>query len=198
MSTSKHTGRRPGESGTRDAIASAARSQFAEHGYDRTSLRAIAEQAAVDPALIAHFFGSKQALFKEVVELPFDPATFLPAILEGKRSEVGERLARFVLALLDQPEASSRFLAMIRSATSEPEAAVLLRDLVTERLMVPIAQGLGGDDAPLRAALAGSQIVGLVMARRIIGIEALRAADSEELVRAVAPTLQRYLVGGIG
>ena len=87
---------------------------------------------------------------------------------------------------------------MIRSATSEPEAARLLRELVTTRLMAPIAEGLEADDAPLRAALAGSQIVGLVMARQIVGIAALAEADPETLVSALAPTLQRYLTGPLG
>lgn len=193
MARSKHTGRRPGESGTREAIAAAARRQFAQLGFDRTSLRSVAEEAEVDPSLVSHYFGSKHELFVEVVELPFDPATFLPTILEGERSMAGERLARFVLAALDQPEVGARFMAMIRSATSEPEAARLLRELVTQRLLVPIAEGLGVDDAPLRASLAGSQIVGMVMARRIVGIEALVDADPETLVAALGPTLQRYL-----
>lgn len=198
MAQSKHTGRRPGESGTREAIATAARQQFAQLGYDRTSMRSVAEQAGVDPSLVSHFFGSKQQLFVAVIELPFDPAIILPAILEGERSQAGERLVRFVLAALDQPEAGARFTAMIRSATSEPEAARLLRELVTTRLMAPIAEGLEADDAPLRAALAGSQIVGLVMARQIVGFAALAEADPETLVSALAPTLQRYLTGSLG
>jgi AcrR family transcriptional regulator len=193
MTPSKHTGRRPGESGTRDVIAVAARRQFADHGYDRTSMRSVAKEAGVDPALVSHFFGSKQELFTSVVELPFEPDVFLPAILDGERSEAGERLIRLVLAMLDQPEAGARFLAVIRSASSEPEAARLLREMVTARLMGPIAEGLGGDDAPLRAALAGSQIVGLVMARGVVGIKALSEADTEVLVAALAPTFQRYL-----
>lgn len=195
MAESKHTGRRPGQSGTREAIAAAARRQFAESGYDRTSLRAVAEEAGVDAALVSHYFGSKQKLFVSVMELPFDPDVFVPLILEGDRDQAGERLARFVLAALDEPEAGRRFTGMIRSATSEPAATQLLRELVSSRLMGPIAAALGADDAPLRAALVGSQIVGLVMARRIVGIEALAEAETSAVVAAVAPTLQRYLTG---
>ena len=102
---SKQTHRRlPGESGTREAIATAARQQFAQLGYDRTSMRSVAEQAGVDPSLVSHFFGSKQQLFVAVIELPFDPAIILPAILEGERSQAGERLVRFVLAALINPK----------------------------------------------------------------------------------------------
>jgi AcrR family transcriptional regulator len=195
MAESKHTGRRPGPSGTREAIAAAARRRFADLGYDRTSLRAVADDAGVDPALVSHFFGSKQQLFLEVIELPFEPQAILPTILDGDPDSAGERLARFVLAALDQPDAGRRFTGMIRAATSEPSAARLLRELVVSRLLGPIADGLGAEDAPLRAALVGSQIVGLVMARRIVGIEALAAADVDAVAAAVAPTLQRYLTG---
>lgn len=195
MTKSKHTGRRPGESTTREAIAAAARRQFAEVGYDRTSMRAVAEEAEVDAALVSHYFESKQKLFTSVVELPLDPAVFLPIILEGDRQEFGERLARFFLTALDEPETGARFVAMIRSATSEPEATRLLRELVTQRLLTPIAEALEVDDAPLRAALASSQLVGLVMTRRIVRIDAVADADPERLVAAIAPTLQRYLTG---
>lgn len=197
MADPKHTGRRPGQSGTREAIADAARQLFAENGYDRTTLRAVAEAAGVDAALVSHYFGSKQQLFTSVIELPFDPAAFLPAVLGGDPEAAGERLVRFVLTAMEQPEVGRRFTAMIRSATSEPEAARLLRELITQRLLVPVAEGLGGADAQLRAALVGSQIIGMVMARRIVAVPPLADADTESLIAAVAPTLQRYLTGSL-
>lgn len=195
MTGSAHTGRRPGASGTREAIAAAARRQFAELGYDRTSLRAVAAEAGVDPALVSHFFGSKQRLFVEVVELPFDPEIVLPGILAGDRETIGLRLARFVLGALEHEDARRRFTGMIRSAASEPEAARLVRELVTSRVFSPIAESLGVDDAPLRAALAGSQIVGLVMARHVVGVEPLASASADKIAESVGATLQRYLTG---
>jgi AcrR family transcriptional regulator len=198
VSRRKRTGRRPGKSGTRDAILRAARTQFGELGYDRTTIRSIAAQAGVDPALVLHFFGSKQRLFLEVVELPFDPAADLPALLAGDRRKVGERLARLFLAALDDEDARSRWTSMLRAAATEPAAAEMLRELLTKRVFVPLAETLGVEDARLRATLVGSQIVGVVMARHIVRVEPLASLPSDELAQAIAPTLQRYLTGPLG
>ena len=190
----RRPGRRPGESGTREAIAGAARRLFAERGYDRTTLRAIAAEAGVDPALVVHFFGSKQALFLSVVELPFEPAEVLPEVLAGDRGAVGGRFARFVVGVLENPEARSRITAIVRAAASEPEAARVMRELISGRVIGPLAEALGADDARLRATLVGSQVVGLVMARVVVGVEPLASLEPEALTRAVAPTFQRNLV----
>jgi AcrR family transcriptional regulator len=188
-------GRRKGESGTREAILAAARRLFAERGYDRTSLRAIAGEAGVDPALVTHFFGSKQRLFVEVVEFPFDPGEVLPAILVGDREAVGMRLAELIVSVLENAEARARVLGIVRAAASEPEAARMVRELLTREVWAPGAALLGVDDAELRMNLVGSQIVGIVMARYIVGAEPLASLPPEELVAAIGPTLQRYLVG---
>jgi|SRR5918996_561428 AcrR family transcriptional regulator len=191
---SGRTGRRPGASGTREAIAAAARRLFAERGYDRTTLRAVAREAGVDPALVVHFFGSKQRLFLAVVELPFEPAEVMPAILAGDRSEVGRRFARFVVDLLENPESQSRVVGIVRAAASEPAAARVMRELLTGRILGPLAAALGRGDSELRATLVGSQVVGFVMARYVVRVEPLAGLEPEALVDAVAPTFQRYLV----
>jgi AcrR family transcriptional regulator len=198
LSRRKRTGRRPGKSGTRDAILRAARSQFGELGYDRTTIRSIAAEAGVDPALVLHFFDSKQRLFLEVVELPFDPAAVLPALLAGDRRKVGERLARLFLAALDDQDARNRWTSMIRAAASEPAAAEVLREILTRRVFAPLAETLGVEDAHLRATLVGSQLVGVVMARHIVRVEPIASLPTDELVQAIAPTLQRYLTGPLG
>ena len=98
----RRSGRRPGDSGTREAIRAAAIEQFAERGYDRPSMRSIAQQAGVDPALVSHYFGSKHALFVDVVELPFDPAVVIPALFAtGDRDGIGARLAGFLVSVLE-------------------------------------------------------------------------------------------------
>jgi AcrR family transcriptional regulator len=188
------SGRRPGESGTRDAILRAARERFAEQGYDRTSLRQIALDAGVDPALVTHFFGSKQRLFVTVVELPFDPAEVLPRLLAGDPARVGERLAGFFLGVLESPEGRSRVIGLVRAAASEPEAARLVRELVTRELFAPVAEHLGAEDAPLRASLLGAQVVGLVMARYVVGVEPLASTAPATVAAILAPVLQRLLV----
>ena len=194
MATTKRAGRRPGTSGTRDAILAAARRQFAELGYDRTTLRSVAAEADVDPALVVHFFGSKQGLFVAGVELPIDPADLAEEVAAGPRSEVGARIAAFLLAALENPDVRNRWIAMIRAATSEPEAARRLREILETRLFTPLAEALGVEDAPFRATLAGSQVVGIGMARYIVGVEPIATAEPEKIAAAIAPTLQRYLV----
>jgi AcrR family transcriptional regulator len=190
-------GRRPGTSQTRQLILDTARQHFAELGYDRTTLRGIAAAAEVDVALVSHFFSGKQRLFAEAAALPYDPAVVLARLLTGPREQIGRRLAEQVLDLLEDPASRRQMIALIRAAASEEEAAEQIRKRINRELLVPIATGLGSPDAPLRAALTGSQVVGLVMTRHIVGIEPLAHTSREQLVAAIAPTLQRYLTGPI-
>lgn len=192
-SAKRRTGRRPGRSGTREAIAAAARRGFAELGYERTTIRAVAEEAEVDPALVVHFFGSKQELFLSVMALPFDPEEVLPKVLAGPRSQAGLRLARFAVGMLEDPQARGVITGILRAAASEPEAARMARELVAGRVVGAISESLGVEDARLRASLVGSQIVGLVMARYIVRVEPLASLPPEAVIEAIAPALQRYL-----
>lgn len=187
------SGRRPGDSGTRDAIQAAAREQFARQGYDRTSMRSVALAAGVDPTLVSHFFGSKQRLFAEVMQLPFDPAVVLPPILAGDRAGIGTRLAGFIVGVLQSPEGKARMTGLIRAAASEDAAAVVVRERVSRDILAPLAAGLGSDQPELRGSLAASQLVGLVMARHVVGIEPLASLPPERVAALIAPTLQRYL-----
>jgi AcrR family transcriptional regulator len=191
---SPRSGRRPGTSGTREAIAEAARRSFGELGYERTTIRAIAGDAGVDPALVVHFYGSKQQLFLSVMDLPFAPEDVLPRILAGDRDSVGERFAHFIVGVLEDTAARSVLTGMVRAAASEPEAARMLRELISRRVFAAITASLGADDAELRANLVGSQVVGLVVARYIVAVEPLASLDPDQLVAAIAPNLQRYLV----
>ena len=194
MSSRRTAGRRPGDSGTREAILAAARRQFAELGYDRTSLRAVALEAGVDPGLVSHYHGSKQQLFVSVVELPFEPAEVLPRLLAGDREGVGLRLARFVVGVLESDEGRRRVTGLVRAAASEPEAARMVRELVTRELFGPIVESLGTGDAPLRATLLGTQVVGLVMVRHVVGVEPLATLEPDAVAAVLAPALQRILV----
>ncbi len=195
---SAHTGRRPGASGTRDAIFGAAQRQFAGQGFERTSIRSIAVEAGVDPALVTHYFGSKQRLFAAVVELPFDPGQVIAQVLDGERAEVGRRLGAFLARMLSTPAVVDRMTGLVRAAATDDEAAARVRTLITEQLLTPLAAALGGEDARLRGALAGSQVVGFLMARHVVGIPPLGELDADRIVALLAPTLQRYLVDDLG
>jgi AcrR family transcriptional regulator len=194
MSSSPARGRRPAGSNTRAAIEAAARRRFAEVGYPRTTMRAIAADAGVDPRLISHFFGSKQELFVAVVELPFEPEPTFDALLSGGDAGVGGRLAEFVLGMLDRPETRSTILGVIRAAASEEAAAEQIRELLATRLLGPLARRVGADQPDLRAALVASQVVGLAFARHVVGFNALVEADRAALAGLLAKVFDVYLL----
>lgn len=188
-------GRRPGTSGTKEAIERSARGQFGELGYDRATIRGIGRDAGVDPALVMHFFGSKRELFRAVIALPFEPEVVLPEVLAGPRSQMGKRLARFVVELFDDPQRRDVMVGIVRAATAEPASATLVRELATQRIVDAVASTLDSDDAALRADLAASQIIGMALARYIIRFEPLASLPAERVAEAIAPNLQRYLTG---
>lgn len=188
-------GRRPRGADTRGEILAAARELFAERGFDRTSMRLVARRAGVDAALIAHYFHSKESLFLQAVELPIEPELVLPAVVAGDRRRVGERVARLLVTLLDEERARSQLTSLVRAAASEPTAAALVRTLVQTRILAPIARALDSDEPDLRASLASSQVVGIVMARHVVEVEPLASLTPERLASLLAPTLQRYLAG---
>lgn len=192
------SGRRPGPADTRSRVLLAARTSFGERGFEGTTIRDIAARAEVDPALVHHYFGSKQRLFVAAMELPRQLPALVPRILEGPREELGERLARSVLELWEAPANRSLLLGIVRSATTDPVAAAMLRQLLAEGPFLALASAIDRPDADLRATLAGSHLIGLALARYVVAVEPLASAPLEVLVRALAPTLQRYLVGDIG
>lgn len=188
-------GRRPGPNGTREAIEETARKLFAELGYERTSLRQIALQAGVDPALVSHFYGKKRDLFLAVVELPVEPASVIGRVLDGDKDSAGLRLATLILEVLDDEVRRRPMIGMVRAATAEPEAAKLVRDFLARTIIAPIAEGLGSADADYRAALVMSQVNGFALARYVIGLEPLANRSNEQLAADLGVTLQRYLLG---
>ncbi|MEU7075032.1 TetR family transcriptional regulator [Streptomyces narbonensis] len=179
--------------GARERILEAARAQFAERGYDKASVRGIAKAAGVDPALVHHYFGTKDEVFAAAIEVSFEPALVVPAILGGPREAIGERLARFFIGVWENPVSRAPLLAIVRSALTHEAAAKVLRTFVLRRLLERIAAELDVPEPSLRAELAASHMIGIVILRYVIQVEPLASADPEEIVAQVAPTLQRYL-----
>lgn len=191
------TGRRAGESGTRQAILEAARRRFAEHGYDGATIRAIARDAGVDPALVHHFYGTKEKLFVVAMRFPVVPSEVLARVAGTGRERLGETLARTVLEIWESGETRAQSIALLRSAVVNERAAAMLRGFVTEAIVGAVARIAGEADAEYRACLVASQIVGLGMVRYLVGLEPIASAAAEDLVAAVAPTIQRYLTGDL-
>ncbi|MFI5742269.1 TetR family transcriptional regulator [Streptomyces anulatus] len=177
----------------RTRILEAARSEFAERGYDRTSIRGIAKAAGVDAALVHHYFGTKDEVFAAAVEVTFEPALVVHTVLGGPPEGLGERLARFFLSVWEDPATRSPLLAILRSALTHEAAAKVLREFVLRRLLERIAAELDVPDATFRAELAASHMIGIATLRYMIRAEPLASADPEDIVAMVAPALQRYL-----
>jgi AcrR family transcriptional regulator len=187
-------GRRPGSPDTRGEIVEAARAEFAAQGFDRTSMRAVARAAGVDPALVHHYFESKEDLLFAAMDMPFDPRVLLGSVVEGPRDQLGERLVGAVLELWDDPQRRRRLLTVVRTAVASEAASHLLRDGFLRIILDQIAAIPGIDDPRRRGNLVASQIVGLIITRYVVGIEPLASMPADEIVARVGPTIQRYLV----
>ena len=191
-------GRRPGGVDTRQAIVEAARIDFAEQGYDGTSLRGIARRAEVDPALVHHYFGGKPQLFAAVMDIPADPAALISAVVAGPRDQVGESLVRTFLAVWDSEAGRQRFQALVRAAVTHEDATRMLREFLTREVFGRVVRELATEGEPsagaeVRAGLAAAQMVGLAMMRYIVEFPAVVEATHDELADLVGPTIQRYL-----
>ncbi|MFC4533755.1 TetR family transcriptional regulator [Sphaerisporangium dianthi] len=189
----RRPGRRRGSADTRGQIVAAARKIFAEKGFDKATIRGIAREAAVDPALVHHYFDTKEGIFVEAMRLPVDPGTVLPLILAGPRDEIGERLVRFLLTMTADPDAREPILALMRSAMTNDQVVVMIREFVTMAVFNRVVEGLG--ISPVRMEVAFSQMFGVVLMRYVLRLEPLASAEIDELVEILAPTIQRYLGG---
>ncbi len=190
------TGRRPGNQDTREAILAAARETFAERGFDRASIRAIATRARVDPALVHHYFGTKDDLFLATVNAPMDPARFVDQVLIGDQEGLPERLIRTFLSVWDHPVTGPAAVALVRSGLQHDWSARMLREFLTTRIIRRVLTHLDLDpkEAPLRGTLLATQMIGLAMIRYILKVEPLASAPHETVVAAIAPTVRRYLL----
>ncbi len=187
------TGRRPGGPDTRADVLAAARARFARAGYDNATIRAIAADAEVDPALVHHYFGTKRDLFREAVAFPVDADRLLDAVTDATPRDAAEALARVFFEVWEDPQTRPQMLSVLRSAMTHDDAAVLLRTFVGRELLGPLASALGVDD-PLRITLAASQMIGIAVLRYVVRVEPLASSDIDTIVQRVAPVLEHHLV----
>ena len=181
---------------TKARILEAAAAEFGERGYEAASIRSIARRAGVDPSLVHHYFDDKSALVAEVVAVPLRPDRIVQGALDGPIEELGARLLRAVLAAWDNPSVRPAATAAMRSVIGQGPVARMLREFLRREIMLRLAAKLGGsDDAELRAELAASQVVGLIMARYILAFEPIASVDDDEIVARVAPAVQFHLTG---
>ncbi|EKF25419.1 bacterial regulatory s, tetR family protein [Mycolicibacterium hassiacum DSM 44199] len=181
---------------SREAVLAAAKARFATDGYDKTTLRAIAEDAHVDPAMVLYLFGSKAELFRAVLNVVIDPQVLVAALAGAGDDEpdVGVRMVRSYLRIWESPDTGPAMAAMLQSATSNPDAHEAFRGFIQGYVLQTVSGVLGGDEqARLRATLAASQLVGMAVLRYVMRIGPLAELSHAELERLLAPTVRRYL-----
>jgi AcrR family transcriptional regulator len=190
----RRRGRRPGGGDTRSELLDAARAVFAERGYDGATVRAIADRAGVDAAMVNHWFGGKEPLFVAALDLPADPSAVLGEALPGDPEHLAERIIGRLLRVWDET-GGAQLATLIQSIASHEVAASLLREFIGRVLVGKVLSVVAPDRPELRASLAGSQMIGLAFVRYVLKVEPLASADHATVIAAVAPNLQRYLTG---
>ncbi|HET8591690.1 MAG TPA: TetR family transcriptional regulator [Nakamurella sp.] len=195
-SVPRRTGRRPGNPDTRETILQAARATFAASGFTGATIRGIAARAGVDPALVHHYFGTKENLLLATVQVPVNPREVVDTVTAGPVQTLGTRLAGMVLGVWASP-AGTALAAAMRSAIDDPAIARTIREFLLSQVIGRVLRHVGcpPQELDLRAALLASQMLGVIMGRHILKLEPLASQPIEALVPQVGATLQRYLTG---
>ncbi|TLH75079.1 TetR/AcrR family transcriptional regulator [Mycolicibacterium cosmeticum] len=191
--TAARRGRRQGEPVSREAVLAAAKARFAADGYEKTTLRAIARDAHVDPSMVLYLFGSKADLFRESLRLIIDPTTLVAAMSDGDGT-IGDRLVRQYLQIWEAPESAATMVAMLQSATSNPDAHDAFRTFMQNYVLTAVSGALGAETAPrLRAMLAATNLVGTALLRYVMKVPPLADLPADQVATLIAPTVTRYL-----
>ncbi len=192
-------GRRPGKVDTKGDIIEAARRVFARKGYDGASLRAIAREAGVDPALVHHYFDGKASLFVAAMALPFDPRAVKDGA--GTGAKVGGPDVESFLAMWDRAEGTgSDFASCAAAMAASPAVADAVREFVAERVWSVLIPNPGESEAVTarRRALVSAQLMGLAFTRYILRVPPVSTASPRQIARWVGPTLRRYIEEPLG
>lgn len=174
---------------TRASILEAARTLFAERGYESTTVRDIASTAGADPALVIRYFGSKEDLFVRATEFELR----LPDVSAMKAGSEGEMLVRHFFEIWDKGASATSMVILMRSAITNEAAADKMRELFQQQVLPAVARNGPRATAPMRAGLIATQLLGLALCRYVLKIPGIATAAPEKLVAAVGPAIQGYL-----
>ncbi len=178
---------------TRQAILVAARAHFAERGYDRSSIRAIAATASIDPALVIRYFTSKEQLFAAAVDIDLR----LPQLASVAKERRGRVLTEHFIARWEGELNDDVLTLLLRSAVTNEQAAERLRDVFREQVVGTLREVVPPEELSRRAALIASQMLGLALTRYLLRVPGLAERPAQEVVNDIAPTIQRYMVGAL-
>jgi AcrR family transcriptional regulator len=171
---------------TEGAILAAAKTLFAERGYERTTIRAVAGEAGVDPALVMQYFGSKDELFAAAALATVDTA----ALVQAGQGNLARMALQHLFADFEDPDRRSSAVALLRSSLTHPTARQVLRDEVMAKTQAQVARTIGGEDAALRAALLNACTLGLTVSRYLLEDSVLASASQAEIERIMRPALR--------
>jgi AcrR family transcriptional regulator len=192
---SRRPGRRPGANETREAILAAARDAFAARGYEKATIRGIAREAGVDPALVHHFYGSKEDVFRAAVSDVLAPIAEVMGGVgpDADHGRTSERLARVLVGLWEREPTKGALVGAVRAAVTSETAAGLLRGIVQEHTIAAVAASTQQPDAELRANLIGATMVGVAVARQVLAVEPIASLSEDLLADVVAGAIEYYL-----
>lgn len=194
--TPAHPGGRggPRSAATRQAILTAARARFAAEGFERSTIRAIAADAAIDPSMVIRYYGNKEQLFAAAADIDLR----LPELATVAPEELGHTIARHFIRLWEGPDGDDDALMFLfRSALSNDAAAERLRRRVFEDQVIAHLAAVVPDQADRRAGLVATQLLGVALCRYVLRLAPVVAAVPDQLIAELAPTLQRYLTGSL-
>lgn len=191
----RRPGRPPGTTDSRERILASARELFARNGIDKTPIRAIAAAAGVDSALVHHYFGTKQQLFAAAIRMPIDPTVVIGRMRETPLEELGYVLPSTLLALWDS-EMGDALVATMRSILGGADASLIrtfIEDIVTTEIAPRVDNPPG--TGRVRVQFVASQMLGVAIARYIVGVEPFASLPAHQIAETIAPNLQHYLTG---
>ncbi|MBS4729672.1 TetR family transcriptional regulator [Mycobacterium sp. SM1] len=193
----RRPGRPPGASDTRERILASARELFARNGIDKTSIRAVAAAAGVDSALVHHYYGTKQQLFGAAIRIPIDPMEIIGPLREVPVEELGYQLPSLLLPLWDS-DIGAGIIAALRSVLAGSQVG-LVRSFIQELIAAEVGPRVDNPagSGVIRIQFVASQLVGVVIARHILGLEPFKSLPAQQIAQTIAPNLQRYLTGDL-
>jgi len=168
-------------------ILAAAKQRFAESGYERATIRAIAADANIDPSMVMRYFGNKDQLFAAAADFDLQ----LPDFSSAERDQMGGQLVTY---FMDRWERDEALVVLLRSSTTNAEAAQRMQEIFAGQLLPAIAK-INSSDAPRRAGLIATQVLGLALCRYVLRLPPVVAMSHDEVVAWLGPTIQRYLEG---
>ena len=193
----RRSGPRGSEADLRSVILDAARPLFAERGYRDTTMRAVAQAAGVDVALVAYYFGNKEGLFTESMDIPVHPQELIGRAFADGPDAAGPRLVEMFLELFESPTTGPALVGMLRSAVSHESTRKAFSEFVATAILRHYEELIPGPDTRRRIMLVGSQLIGMAMLRFVLRIQPMVERPRDQLVADLGAAVQRHLTGAL-